>query len=279
MYKALSPGHIGHSVRFVEVAPAVARAGYEGYWFNIGNDVDGGIERTKALLKEYNLRPAGFDLPVDFRGSEENFEKDLANLTRSLDFAQGVGLTRCATWIFPASDALDYDENFELHRRRLTPVAKLLDERGMVFGLEFCGPQSLRDAHTYPFIHTLQGMLSLCEAIGTGNMGILMDVYHWETAGQKFEDFDLFKSERQVAVVHINDAHENIAFDKLPDTDRRLPGATGVLRIGRFFEGLQKIGYTGPVTVEPFEPFLQELPFEEAISVVMDSINAVWPKA
>lgn len=278
MYKALSPGHIGHSVRFAEVAPVVAKAGYEGYWFNLGNDAPAGVEKTRELLNTHNLKPAGFDLPLDFRGSEEAYEAELAKLPKALDFAKDVGLTRCATWIFPASNDLSYDENFELHRRRLTPAAKLLEQRGMTFGLEFVGPKSLRTPMKHPFIHTLQGMLSLCDAIGTGNMGILMDVYHWDTAGQSFDDFDLFTDEKQIVIAHINDAHEGIAYDELPDTDRRLPGATGVLNIASFFEGLKKVGYTGPVVVEPFEDFLKELPFDEAIRVVMESIDRVWPK-
>ena len=59
---------------------------------------------------------------------------------------------------------------------------------------------------------------------------------------------------------------------------RALPGSTGVLRIGEFFEGLKNMGYTGPVLAEPFVKELGEMEFEKAVAVVSEAIDKVWPK-
>ena len=58
---------------------------------------------------------------------------------------------------------------------------------------------------------------------------------------------------------------------------RELPGATGLLRIDEFFDGLLKLGYDGPVYAEPFYAPLKEMPYDEAVKVVTDAINKVWP--
>ena len=50
-------------------------------------------------------------------------------------------------------------------------------------------------------------MLELCRAIGTGNMGILMDVWHWDMAGQTFEDFAKFPDESWVVCATVSYTH------------------------------------------------------------------------
>lgn len=145
-------------------------------------------------------------------------------------------------------------------------------------GLEFLGPPKLRAGKKYEFIHTLDQMLELCRAIGTGNMGILMDVWHWDMAGQTFEDFAKFPDESWVVCAHIMDAPAGIPREEQEDVVRALPGSTGVLRIGEFFEGLKNMGYTGPVLAEPFVKELGEMEFEKAVAVVSEAIDKVWPK-
>ena len=70
---------------------------------------------------------------------------------------------------------------------------------------------------------------------------------------------------------------KGIALEDQQDLSRELPGATGLLRIDEFFDGLLKLGYDGPVYAEPFYAPLKEMPYDEAVKVVTDAINKVWP--
>jgi sugar phosphate isomerase/epimerase len=276
MYKTVSPGAIGHGKSFKEAAEACAKAGFEGYWLEPHLDFATPVEETITLLAQTGLRAAGFGLPVEFRKDQAVFDADLAKLEGHARYAADIGAKRCATWIAPNSDTWSYTENFALHRDRLRKCCEVFQDYGVVFGLEFISPPKLRKGVKHEFIHTLDQMLELCAAIGTGNAGLLLDAWHWDMARLTRADFSKITN-KQVALVHINDAPAGVPFEEQEDLVRRLPGETGVLRIAEFFRGLQSIGYDGPVLAEPFVPQLAEMPFEKALETVMTSIHRVWP--
>ena len=187
---------------------------------------------------------------------------------------RAVGLT--ATVAKTSAGALNYTPVAKV--TNLVQTMEMLKEKGILFGLEFLGPKKLRKGVKHEFIHDLDGMLKLCDAIGTGNCGILMDAWHWDMAEQKFEDFDKFTSPDMIVCAHIMDAPANIPADEQDDIVRRLPGTTGIINIEAFFAGLKKVGYEGPVLVEPFEAFLSMIPLEESLKIVAQSFDRVWPR-
>lgn len=276
MYKALSPGALGFSTPFAEAAPVAAAHGFEGYWFNAPADLAQGAETVSAMLAQHRLRPAGFGLPVNFRTDEETFRNDLDRLTELVESAATVGLKRTATWIMPCHDTLNFDENFQLHTERLSEVAAVLDDFGISLGLEFVGPRTLRESKKFEFIHNFDQLLSLYDAIGRDNVGILLDIFHWETASQNNGDFARMPSEKFVVLVHVNDAVAGRSMDEQVDNERRLPGETGVLPIGKFMENLRELHYSGPVVVEPFSAALRQMPFEAAVSATADALATIW---
>ncbi|MDR2572581.1 MAG: sugar phosphate isomerase/epimerase [Oscillospiraceae bacterium] len=277
MYKALSPGNIGHSVTFKDAAKIGAEEGFKGFWFDIEGDSKISVSETKELLAETGLIAGGFGLPVEFRKDEQVFNDDFAKLEGYARYAADVGMKRCATYIMPFSEIYTFEENFELHRSRLKKCCEVFNEYGIVLGLEFIGPPKVRRGKKYEFVYNLDQMLELCDAIGTGNCGLLLDIWHWDLAGQSLEDFKKITND-QVALVHIMDAPEGIAPEEQDDSPRRLPGETGVLRIAEFFEGLNSIGYDGPVVAEPFVKALSEMSFKQAVETVITAINSVWPE-
>lgn len=277
MYKAFSSGLLGFRERTLkEDIPLAAKYGYKGINFDMAKEGGGDPAEIKALLDQYNLVSGGFGLPVDYRNSAETFEADMAKLPAYCEFAQKTGSDRCITWIIAWSDTLDYKENYALHLSRLTRVAKVLEEYGIRFGIEFVGPPSERIGKKYGFIHDLDGLMELLNDIGTSNLGILMDVWHWDLAGQTFADFKKIPSQEWVVMAHINDAPAGIPAEKQVDVVRELPGATGVLRIGEFMDGLIQLGYDGPVYVEPFNEKLKAMPFEEAAKASTAAMDSVW---
>ena len=276
MYKTISPSDIGHGKSLKDAAEAVSKVGFEGYWLNISEDSKIPVEETNEILKKYNLKAAGFTLPVEFRRDKETFERGLNLLEERAKYAQKIGVRRCVTWILPTHDSLDYNENFELHRTRLTQCCEILKEYNILFGMEFVGTPSIRKDAKHIFIYDLDKMFNLCDAIGTGNVGILMDIWHWDLSGHTTKDFAKFTNPDQVVLVHINDAPLGTNADEQIDSIRKLPGETGVLNIKDFFNGLKSINYKGPVLAEPFEKSLHEMSFESAIKKTIDAINKVW---
>lgn len=237
MFKAINPGPIGVKAGFEKAVELAGHNGFEGVYFSAPDIVAYGVEKAKTHLANHYLKPASFGLPVDYRKTEETFKSTLAKLPPLADAASKVGCSRCCTFISPASDQLTFKENFELHCRRLREVAKVLKDYKIRLGLEFVGPKTSRIARKYEFIYNAQGMLELCDAIGTGNVGLLFDCWHWYTSGGTTKDFEKWTNQT-VVDVHVNDAPVAIPVDEQRDNVRCMPGETGVIDIKGFFAGL-----------------------------------------
>ena len=279
MFKALSPGAIGVRPQSLQDAIAAAnKGGFEGLEFN-ASEVAGlveehGTEHVKRLFADAGLRPAGWGLPTDWRGSEENWRKGLEALPRLAQAAAAIGGTRTMTWILPSSDERPFDENRRFHIERFTPIARVLHDHGCRLGLEFIGPKTLRDSRRYPFIYRMEDMLRMGEEIGP-NVGVLLDCWHWYTSGGTLDDLRALHPE-QVVYVHVNDAPAGVPVEEQLDNVRALPGETGVIDIAGFLQALQAIGYDGPVVPEPFKKELADLPSDDArletVGAAMDKI-------
>lgn len=282
MYKNLSPGAVGIGGSTEELAALAQKHGFGGLDLNAGQAADlmekGELDSLKQLYASHGLRPGGFGLPVDFRKDEAAFEEGLAGLGRLARAAAAVGCLRCPTWILPASDELPFDENFELHRRRLKACAEALGEHGVWLGLEFVGPKTSRAGKKHEFIWDMAGMLELADAIGTGNVGLLLDCWHWYTSEGSVDDILALRPE-QVVYVHVNDAPAGVPLDEHIDNQRAMPGETGVIDIAGFLGALKQIGYDGSITAEPFSPELNAMADDQAAAAVSASLGAILAQA
>jgi sugar phosphate isomerase/epimerase len=185
---------------------------------------------------------------------------------------QRAGAWRVRTWISPAHDELDYKQNFQQHARRLRDAAQVLKDHGQRLGLEYVGPPSSRRNRRYPFIHSLRQMQELIAEIGTGNVGCVLDSWHWWTAGETVDDL-LKLSAADVISVDLNDAPAGIPLEQQQDGKRELPCATGVIPVGAFLGALQRIGYDGPVRAEPFNKAVNDLDNEAACAAVIAALR------
>jgi sugar phosphate isomerase/epimerase len=277
MFKSLSPGAIGVKVgSLAEGLALAARHGFEGYHFGIGEAAQLGAAQAADLAAAAEVRLSAWGFPVNFRGGEADWRRDLEALPALAKVAGQLGVRRTATWIMPCSDELTYEENFKFHAARLKPAAAILAEEGIHLGLEYIGPRTLWSSKKHPFAHTMAQMGELCRAVGA-NVGFLLDAWHWYTAGETAADLERL-SPQQAVDVHVNDAPDR-PRDEQVDNVRTLPGETGVIDIAGFLGALKKIGYDGPVMVEPFSERVRQMPPEEACAATAAALNKVWRQA
>jgi sugar phosphate isomerase/epimerase len=233
------------------------------------------IAEMKADLASKNLVWAAAGLTVDFRKDNATFRDGLAQLPKIAAGLQSAGVKRVGTWLGPSSDELTYRANFRQHVERLGEVARILNDHDLRLGLEYVGTQLLLVGKRYPFVHTLAETRELIAEIGTGNVGLVLDSWHWWTAGDSAGDL-LTLQNSDVVSVDLNDAPKDILKSHQKDNSRELPAATGVIDVAAFLGSLMKIGYDGPMRAEPFNQAINALDNDSACAAASTSLrNAI----
>ncbi len=277
-YKNLAPAHIGVRANQSQALDYAVKYGFDSIAPNLDEfekKSAAEIREWVAAMKEKGIRYGTAGLPVEFRRDEERFSRELAQLPKRAGVLKQMGVERMATWILPGHRELTYLQNFELHRKRFHEIAKVLKDYDIRLGLEFVGPRTSRARNRFPFICTQAGMMELAEAIGTGNVGLLLDSWHWYTSHGTVDEL-LQLSNRDIVHVHVNDAPSGLPVDEQVDNRRKLPVTTGVIDLKGFINALVKIGYDGPVECEPFDQELRKMDDNAALQDTIDSLNRLW---
>ena len=285
MFMNLSVGAIGvRGFTLDDTLELAQKTGFAGIDFDIREVMtladEEGLEAVKARFENRDVLPGQWSLPVAWQ-DDDRWRKDLAELPRLAALGRELGCTRTSTWCPPASDVRSFDENFAWHVARFGPIAEVLAAHDCMLGIEFIGPKTLRTGKRYPFIHTLEGMMRLADAIGTGNVGLLLDAWHLYTSGGSLADLDAITAD-DVVNVHVNDAPQGVALEDQVDSVRRLPMETGVIDLPGFIRKLDEMGYQGPVTAEPFSARLNDIAAkspERAAGLVKSRMDELWQAA
>ena len=234
------------------------------------NDAD--LAAVREEMKRANLAWGAAGLPVDFRGEEAKFAADLERLAPVSAALRRAGVDRVGTWLSPSHGQLSYEENLKRHAERLRKVAMVLKENGQRLGLEYVGTPTLRENRKHTFIYNMKGTQELIEQIGTGNVGFVLDSWHWWTAGENEADLLSVKAE-QIVSADLNDAPKGIPVERQIDGQRELPCATGVIPVATFVGALAKLGYDGPARAEPFNKPLNDMEDDAACAASIAALR------
>jgi sugar phosphate isomerase/epimerase len=271
-------GNIGVSANQQEAIVLAARHGFE----SVGADgaflasLSGEkLAELKSFMKAQGVVFGAAGLPVEFRRDEDRFNEDLKGLPQFAAGLQRAGVDRVTTWLMPCHDTLPYMENYRQHVTRLRQVARTLREHDVRLGLEYVGPKTSWASRRYTFIHTLAEMKDLIAEVGTGNVGFVLDSWHWWHAGDTVADLRALKGSDVIAV-DLNDAPAGVPKDQQSDGRRELPCATGVIDVGAFLKVLNEISYDGPVRAEPFNQAVNRMPKEEACAAAAAALKKAF---
>jgi sugar phosphate isomerase/epimerase len=265
-YAILSLGRLGLHATFPESLGLATKHGFEGLDPDVGYLAslnDDALHRLLDELKTRNLKFGAAGLPVEFRKDSDTFNSDLKKLPSTAAVLRRAGIWRINTWILPCSDDLTYLQNFRQHAERLRLCAQVLADHGQKLGLEYVSPRTLWRSQKHPFIHTMSEMKELLAAIGTANLGIQLDSWHWFNAQETQQDLLTLRGQ-DVITVDLNDAPTGLTLDQYRDNSRELPAATGVIPVKQFLDALLQIGYDGPIQAEPFNAALRAMPLDQA---------------
>ncbi len=282
MFKNLSTGAIGIRANMKEGLELAQAAGFEGLDLDIGAASqlaqEHSVQYVKDLWAAAGIAMGGWGFGVNWRGPDADYYTGLAQLPSKAKLAAELGCFRTTTVVGPASNEMTYQENWDFSVKRLRPVAEILKTHGHSLGLEFIGPATSRKAATYLFAYSMDAMLGLAAAVGTGNVGLLFDTWHWYTCRSTVDDVKKL-STSDVVYVHINDAPAGIDPDEQIDNIRCLPAETGVIPLAELMNVLSNMGYDGPVTPEPFSQKVNAMAPADAAKATAASLDQVWKNA
>ena len=282
MFKNLNAGALGIRDRSLpEIIELARKGGFGGVDFDIRAAAalaeERGVDGVRGLFEVNDILPGSWGLPVAWR-DDEQWMGDLNDLPELAALGRQLGCPRTATYIRSGSNERPYKENFAWHVSRFRPIAEVLNEEGCRLGLEFLGPKTMRENKEYEFIHTLDQLMELAEAIGTGNVGVLLDAWHLYTSGGTAQDAEGLTAE-EIVIVHVNDAPAGVDREAQIDSVRKLPMTTGVIDLESFMHVLIEVGYDGPVTPEPFsvrvKAIAQRDPLE-AVKMAAETMDRLW---
>lgn len=277
MYNTLIPGAIGiKNLSLEESINLAAEAGYQGVTFDIKEakalaDAHG-VNHVRALFADKGIRPAIWGAPVNWQ-NDGTRDAQLAELPPYAELAAELGATGTTTGIMPANNDRPYDEQYAWLQERIRPFAEALKASGIALGIEFISPKTLRDQFTHQFIYDMKGMLAFAKDVGTGNVGVLFDVWHHYCAHGTLEDMDVLEA-KDVIFVHTNDAPEGLEIDQQQDLTRKLPMETGVIPAPAMLRKLAEIGFDGPVGAEPFSQRINDLAATDPMAAATEVCEA-----
>ena len=271
----LCPGRLGVNSGQLQTIELAAKYGFESVepvgWF-LAEQSKAELETVKSILHDHRLAWGAAGLSVNFRKDNATFTKELGELPKIAKGLSAVGVERIGTWIMPCHDTLTYRKNFDQHATRLRAVAKILKDFGIRLGLEYVGPRTLWSSKRYPFLHSMAETKELITAIGTGNVGFVLDSWHWYTAEETLADLQSITAD-QIVAVDLNDAPGGLDVRDQIDNQRELPAATGVIDVTTFLRALVDLGYDGPVRAEPFNQPLNKMDNEPAVEATANAIR------
>ena len=197
-------GAIGVSANQQEAIELAARHGFEsvgadgGYLASLGDDQ---MAELKGTMKSKGLSFGAAGLPIELRQDQAKFDEGLKSLPRFAVGLRRAGVDRVSTWLSPCDGKVTYVQNFRLHATRLRAVAQVLIDQKVRLGLEYVGPKTSWASRRYPFIHTMAEMKDLIGEIDTGNVGFLLDSWHWWRAEELATTRDVLAPRRLAALL------------------------------------------------------------------------------
>ncbi len=264
-----------------------AGAGFDGVDLMVRDLVRQGDDPAsiRSRLVDRGLKAGAFPLPMDWRGDESAFRRDLADLPRLAAAAETLGLARTATWVMPeAPDRLaDRREVAALHVHRIGAIARILGDHGVRLGLEVIGVESSRIGRGEPFVTRMADLDRELGAIWAeaANLDLLVDAFHLHAAGEPV-DAALAWGVDRVVWVHVADLPPGLSpldRSRIVDAERGLPGENGAVDVRGVLARLAAEGYGGPVTAEPLARCASLMGLEPGAIArrVKASLDSAWP--
>jgi len=275
MFIALNNTLLNGKVQWPESARLAAKVGYGGTDVNLAAAMKEGLDATKALLAETNLRPSFANLPVNVtRGDDDAYRKGMETLDEQVKFASAIGCSRMMV-VMPPATQTPKQELRQMLKTRFEAVGAVLSKYDVRCGLEFLGPLHFRQRAPHEFIWQMNEMVDFARECGP-SFGVVLDVWHWHHSGGTLQDIRRAGNSR-IVLMHLSDAAKQAPED-VRDNQRLMAGE-GIIDLTGIFKTLREMGWEGSVSPEPLGRVPKEMSAEDGAKLGLETAQAVMRKA
>jgi 2-keto-myo-inositol isomerase len=217
---------------------------------------------AKRLLDDLGLKPVSSSNCLFLVEPGEQQAKAVEDLKWKVELAQQIGADRL---VCPSAGQGRYKlDDYTRGAENLRAAGDIAKEHGITLMLEF--------ARTSRFASCLPTALKVVREANHPNVRVMMDTYHFWGGPSKFEDLELLHN-GELAHLHFEDVPADPPRELQGQPDRKFPGE-GIAPLRRIVEVLKKKGYSGPASLEMFDPAIQSMdPYE----VAKRARNAIEP--
>lgn len=165
--------------------------------------------------------------------------KTLVDINVALDSKILGGVNYAAWGYLPGRPRTDDEWTWSVEAMR--EVALYARERSdLVIAVE---PVNRFETH---FLNIASDAVQYCKDVGTGNVKVHLDTFH------------MIREETSYAAAVEVCGKEHLGYVHVCENNRGIPG-TGLVPWPEFLTALKRIGYTGPLVIESFDPSFEEL--------------------
>ncbi|HEY6564424.1 MAG TPA: sugar phosphate isomerase/epimerase, partial [Pirellulaceae bacterium] len=283
MYRNLTPKALGligcRDNELVELAMTYRFLGMELNLQRFQDQVQAkGLEAARRYLCSAPLRLSSAELPLDWTGDDDRFASEMSRLPTLLDSAQSLECPLVYVQLMSASPDQPFQQNFELHCRRLASLAQATSERQLRLGLAFSAIRADSAGHPYPFIQSVEGFLAILKMVSASNICLILDTWHWTIGGGTLDQLRGLRPS-QIGDVRLADLPTDVDPSTAEIEHRLLPSTQGIVRNLEVVSWLADVGYEGPLTPAPHRTQLGAASREQGVERATQSIDRLWEEA
>ena len=200
---------------------------------------------ARRLLGDLGLKPVSCGSQTGVVEPNPDRAKNLAALREKCELARAVG---CDRMVMPSATREKFvEDDYKRGVENLREAGEAAKPFGVTMMLEF--------TRTATFCGTLPTALRLVREANHPHVRVMMDTYHFWGGVSKLEDLELLRP-GELHHLHFEDTPDWPPRELLEQRHRVLPGK-GIAPLRRILETLKKKGYSGPASVELFDPAVQ----------------------
>ncbi len=212
---------------------------------------------AKRLLNDLGLTVVSSSNQLFLEESGPRRAQAIEDLKWKVEMAESIGADRL---VIPSAASETHDmESYDQVYENLREAAEIARPHNVALMVEFTRASRL--------IATVRTSLHVVRTLDHPNIKFMLDLYHFWAGMSKFEDLNEIRP-GEIHHVHFADTPAEPTYEVFLQKDRAWPGE-GIAPLARIVAELKRLGYSGPASLELFDPEVQNAdPFEVATKAI-----------